>query len=135
EHPDGAAGGPDQVEQQPDRGGLPGAVGAQEPVHLAGVDPQVEAGQTAVAAVVLDQVLGADRRLRHRCPPLASARGIRAGTGPAAWAPRARRTGRNPGWYAAAGPVASTRRRAAPARAPSGGAPSRTARRPGTRTR
>jgi hypothetical protein len=38
------AGGPDQVEQQPDGGRLAGAVGAEEPEHLARPHGQVQAG-------------------------------------------------------------------------------------------
>jgi hypothetical protein len=67
EHPDVAGGGPDQVEQDADGGGLAGAVGAQEAVHLTGPDLQVEAGQAAVAAAVgLGQCVGGDGRVSHR---------------------------------------------------------------------
>src|SRR5947208_16348467 len=50
---DPAGGGPDQVEQDADRGGLAGTVGPEEAVDLAGVDGQVKAGQAASLPVPL----------------------------------------------------------------------------------
>jgi hypothetical protein len=64
---DAPAGGSDQVQQQPDGGGLAGTVGAQEPIHLAAMHLQIQPGQTAGAAVSLDEPLGGDGQLGHRC--------------------------------------------------------------------
>jgi hypothetical protein len=60
--------GPDEVEQRPDRGGLPGAVGAEEPEHLAGVDLEVDVDDPAVLAVGLGEAFGADDACGHAGP-------------------------------------------------------------------
>ena len=51
---------PDQVEQQPDRRRLAGAVRPEEAEHLAGLDLEVEVDDAALAAVQLGQSFGAD---------------------------------------------------------------------------
>ena len=51
----------DQVEQDPDRGGLAGAVGSQEAVDLAFSDIQVEPGEAASTAVGLRERLGSNQ--------------------------------------------------------------------------
>jgi hypothetical protein len=65
QHPHGAGGGPQQVQQQPDGGGLAGPVGAQVPEHLPGLDCQVQPLQRRVPAVALDQPLGQDHPICH----------------------------------------------------------------------
>jgi hypothetical protein len=70
QHPDASGGRPDQVQQDPDGGGLAGAVGAQIPVHLTGLDLEIQAREAAVApAVRLDQAIGLDGRVSHRSVP------------------------------------------------------------------
>jgi hypothetical protein len=51
----GAGVGPQQPQQDPDGGGLAGAVGAEEPVHLAGPDLQLQPVKGAGGAEGLDQ--------------------------------------------------------------------------------
>src|SRR5699024_2755296 len=60
EHLGMAGGGPQQSEQDADRGGLAGAVRAEQAVHLTGGDGQVQPVQCADLAVVLDEVLDVD---------------------------------------------------------------------------
>ena len=61
EDSDVAGGRADQVEQQPDRGRLAGAVGAEVPEHLARTHGQVEPIEAATLAVALGEALGEDR--------------------------------------------------------------------------
>ena len=55
EQPCGAGVGAQQAEQDADGGGLPGAVGSEEAVYLAGLDREVESVECAGAAEGLDQ--------------------------------------------------------------------------------
>ena len=55
---------PDQVEHQPDRRRLPGAVRAEEAEHLPGLDREIEVHDSALASVALRQALGANDRFR-----------------------------------------------------------------------
>jgi hypothetical protein len=55
-----AAGGPDVVEEKPDRGRLARAVRTQEAEYLASGHGQVDVDHAAVLAVVLGQLLGLD---------------------------------------------------------------------------
>ncbi len=52
----------DQMQQQPDRGGLPGTVGTEEPEHLAPLDHQVKPIQCQDVAEALGQPLRTNRR-------------------------------------------------------------------------
>ena len=63
------AGGPDEVEQGPDRGRLARPVGPEEPEHLALLDLEVDIDDAATGAVALGQPLGLDDRA-HGAPPL-----------------------------------------------------------------
>jgi hypothetical protein len=65
EHPVLARRGPDQPEQHPDRGGLAGAVRAEESVHRATRDRQVDGFHRDLAAEPLRQVLRLDREIGH----------------------------------------------------------------------
>src|SRR5690606_35106831 len=60
EEPGGAPVGLEQTEEHPDRRGLTGSVGSEEPVHLARLDAQVEPVEGAGGAEGLDQSLGED---------------------------------------------------------------------------
>jgi hypothetical protein len=61
EQPRGTGIRPHQAQQHPDRGGLPGAVGAEEAVHLTGTHGQVQPVQGAGAPERLDQTVSANR--------------------------------------------------------------------------
>jgi hypothetical protein len=72
----------EQAEQQPDRGRLARSVRAEVPVHLAGLDRQIEQIQRNRVAVPLRQPLGPDRDRhrslrRPRCAPCRRARPVR----------------------------------------------------------
>jgi hypothetical protein len=79
-----AGGGPDQAEKHTDGGGLAGAVGAQEAVHLAAGDRQVDAVHGDLAAEPLGQPTAGDRGherghgRRHRRHWLSAAAGSAA---------------------------------------------------------
>ena len=85
---DPPGGRPDQVEQQPDGGGLAGAVRAEVAEDLTLADLEREVGNTAIAAVVLRQVIGSnDRRghcLKATCAPDGRGTGRASGRGYAA---------------------------------------------------
>jgi hypothetical protein len=59
----------DQTQQDPQGGGLAGAVGAEEPVHLARPDREVEAVQRPGGAEGLDQTVDVDDSVRHAAHP------------------------------------------------------------------
>ncbi len=60
---------PDLIEQRPDGRRLAGAVGAQEPEHLAGPDVEVQVLQRPHTPIVLGEPLGVDRGLSvHPAP-------------------------------------------------------------------
>jgi hypothetical protein len=61
-----AAVGPEQAEQNPQRGGLAGAVRAEERVHFAGPDSQVKAVERADRTEPLLQPVDLDRVHRNR---------------------------------------------------------------------
>ena len=69
-----------QVEQQPDRRRLAGAVGAEEPVDLARQDFERELLDTDHGAVVLGQAVDLDRRRVHRAACLTRASSPSAAT-------------------------------------------------------
>lgn len=54
----------DQIEEQPNRGRLACAIGADETEHLAAVDGEVDADDPAPEPVELGQVLSVNRRRR-----------------------------------------------------------------------
>ena len=62
EQPDAPLGGPDQPQHHPQARGLAGAVGPEVPVHVAGVDGQIDARHRGQLAVALDEAPDLDRR-------------------------------------------------------------------------
>jgi len=66
EHAPGAGGGAVQPHQQPDRGGLAGAVRAEESEHGARRDLEIEMIERDGVAVVLGESVGLDHRRDHR---------------------------------------------------------------------
>jgi len=58
-----------QADGHVEAGGLAGAVGAEEPHHLARADLEGHAVHHPAAAVGLHELLGAEEGLAHRCPP------------------------------------------------------------------
>jgi hypothetical protein len=65
EQPDLSRVGPQEAEDDPDGGGLAGAVGAEEAVHLAGGDGEVEPVERPRPPEGLDQTRDGDRGVVH----------------------------------------------------------------------
>ena len=76
EDPGAAALGPDQAQEHPDRGGLAGAVRAQEAEDLALVDVGLQVDDAAALAIPPGQAAQLDR-LGHAAPPIPRAWVIR----------------------------------------------------------
>ncbi len=80
EHGRRARRGPQQIEQQPDRGGLPGPVGSEEAEHLADAHVELEPVERERVAEPLRQRSGGDRRRRARRSSRHSRGGVHAVT-------------------------------------------------------
>ena len=73
----------DQSQQEPHRGGLAGAVGAEEPVDASGGHPQVQPVDDLDALIGAGQAVGGHRELSDR-----GREGLRGGGGHETWAGR-----------------------------------------------